>query len=118
VTARVIPDKLLLSSEVGVDLVAIGMRSRREEVLCMVGGSPERATAIDAALESGFAPDARDPKTRERMGELVASLAITREPYGDVQVVRTELTTPPGTPPGFLLSRVATGSIPYIVAEE
>lgn len=113
---RTIADKHLLSSEVGVDLVAMGMSSPRDEVLCLVGGTNERARAIEAALESGLAADARDPQTDERMGALVSSAGAESYAYGGVEVVRAELTTPPGSKRGFLFGRIATGSIPYILA--
>ena len=113
---RSIPDKHLLSSEVGVDLVAIGMASARDEVLCMVGGSSERAEQVAERLEAGFAPGARDPQTDEPMGELVSSLDVTSHSYEGVEVVRAQLATPPGAPRGFLFGRIATGSIPYILA--
>ena len=50
VAARMIPDKLLLSVELGVDLVALGVTAEGE-VLCVLGGTPERAVAVTSALE-------------------------------------------------------------------
>ena len=64
VAARMVPDKQLLSIETGIDMVAIGLTAGGN-VLCALGGSPERADEVEKALRVSLAPDARDPVTGE-----------------------------------------------------
>jgi hypothetical protein len=112
VAARLIPAKLLGSTELGASLVAIGIRSVRPasaEVLCLVGVDPalasERAEAVGAAL----AGDAHDPITRRPMSTwLAASHAGAFEADG-VSAVRVELE--PATREGFVLDAFARGTL-------
>lgn len=108
--ARMVPDKLLLSIEVGIDLAAIGVRDGAE-VLCAIGGDAERSAAIAAALERSLAPGARDPVTGERFGEAIADVRVSRSAPGGVEVVRAELKLAPGTEPGYLFGTIASGSL-------
>ena len=119
VAARMIPDKQLLSVEVGVELVAVGVRPGGE-VLCVLGGTPERAAAVATALETSLAPSARDPATGERFRGSIAGVAVSSETYDGVEVVRAELTPAPGSGPGFLFGTVARGSLVALIngAEE
>jgi hypothetical protein len=114
VAARMIPDKQLLSVEVGVDLVAVGVRPGGE-VLCVLGGTPERAAAVATALETSLAPSARDPATGERFRGSIAGVAVSGETYNGVEVVRAELTPAPGSEPGFLFGTVARGSLVALI---
>ena len=108
--ARMVPDKLLLSIEVGIDLAAIGVREGAE-VLCAIGGDAERSAAIAAALERSLAPGARDPVTGERFGEAIADVRVSRSAPGGVEVVRAELKLALGTEPGYLFGTIASGSL-------
>jgi hypothetical protein len=114
VAARMVPDKLLLSVETGVELVAVGIQGERE-VLCLLGGTTERAREIAAALRASLAPDARDPRTGERMSRLMALDDVGTSSYEGVQVVRAELTPAPGKA-GFLLGTIARGSLVQLIS--
>jgi hypothetical protein len=115
VAARMIPERLLLSVEFGVDLVAMGVRADGREVLCVLGGTPERAAEIADTLEESLAPDAREPRTGESMADLVRAVDITNAPYEGVEVVRAELTLAAGQRPGFLFSAVSRGSMVELI---
>jgi hypothetical protein len=110
VAARMVPDKLLVSTELGVELVAVGVAADHE-VLCTVGGSAERAAAVQEALRSGFAPDAGDPITGGRVGRSVAEAEVARGEYEGVQAVRAELTLQPAEAPGYLFGALARASV-------
>src|SRR5918994_7790352 len=110
VAARMIPDKLLLSSELGVDLVALGVDGKRE-VLCVLGGTAERAGDVATSLETSLASDAREPRTGESMADLVRAVDVVTAPYEGVKVVRAELTLAAGQSPGFLFDAVSRGSL-------
>jgi hypothetical protein len=110
--ARMVPDKLLLSVEVGIELVAIGIK-RDREVLCVLGGTPERSREIAASLRASLAPGARDPRTSEPMSDLVANVEVASSTYEDVPVVRAELTPVGG--PGFFFGTIARGSLVQLI---
>jgi hypothetical protein len=114
VVARMVPDKLLLSTELGVDLVAIGIEGERE-VLCVLGGTAERADEVATALETSLASDAREPRTGESMADLVDAVEVVTEPYEGVEVVRAELTPAAGQPPGFLFGALSRGSLVELI---
>jgi hypothetical protein len=116
VAARMIPDKLLLSTELGVDLVAVGVEAHEREVLCVLGGSAERADEVATALAASLAPDAREPRTGESMADLVGALDLTTSSYEGVEVVRAELTLAAGQSPGFLFATVARGSLVELIS--
>ena len=115
VAARMIPDRLLLSTELGVDLVALGVDGRRE-VLCVLGGTAERAGEVATAVETSLAPDAREPRSGESMADLVGAFDVVTAPYEGVEVVRAELTLAAGQPPGFLFGAVARGSLVELIS--
>jgi hypothetical protein len=115
VAARMIPERLLLSTEFGVDLVAVGIRADRREVLCVLGGTAERADEIVHALEASLASNAREPRTGQSIAELIAKADVASSPYEGVEVVRAELTLAPGQPPGFLFATVARGSVVELI---
>jgi hypothetical protein len=110
--ARMVPDKLLLSVEVGIELVAIGIK-RDREVLCVLGGTPERSREIAASLRASLAPGGRDPRTGEPMSDLVANVEVASSTYEDVRVVRAELTPVGG--PGFFFGTIARGSLVQLI---
>ncbi|MQA73581.1 MAG: hypothetical protein GEU88_04390 [Solirubrobacterales bacterium] len=110
VAARLVPDRLLLSTELGIDLVGMGV-GPEGEVLCVLGGTEERAGQIAAALEDSLAPGAREPRTGTPIGDSVAAVEVTTKTYDGVEVVRAELTPVAGQPPGFLFGTVARGSL-------
>jgi hypothetical protein len=115
VAARMVPDNLLLGSELGINLVAVGVGRDGREVLCVLGGTADRAQDAAAALEKSLAPGAREPRTGEPLADLVRSVAVTNAPYEGVQVVRAELTPAAGEPPGFLFGAISRGSIVELV---
>ncbi len=110
VAVRMIPDKLLLSTEVGVDLVAVGI-GREREVLCALGGTADRARAIAAELRASLAPDAREPRTGQPISDLVTLVGVGTSSHEDVEVVRAELGPAPGARRGFLFGAIARGSL-------
>jgi hypothetical protein len=110
VVARMVPDKHLISTELGVNLVAIGVDGERE-VLCVLGGTAERAEDVAGNLESSLAPEAREPRTGESMADLVGAADVATSSYEGVEVVRAELTLAAGQSPGFLFATVARGSL-------
>jgi hypothetical protein len=110
VAARMIPDKLLISTEVGVDLVAVGI-GREREVLCVLGGTADRARAVAAELRASLAPDAREPRTGQPISDLVRLVGVRTSSYEDVEVVRAELSPAPGARRGFLFGAIARGSL-------
>jgi hypothetical protein len=113
--ARMVPDNLVLSSELGVDLIAVGVAEDRREVLCVLGGTADRAEEVAAALETSLAPDAREPRTGEPIGNLVRAADVASTPYEGVQVVRAGLTLAPGEPAGFLFGAISGGSIVELI---
>jgi hypothetical protein len=115
VAARMIPDNLLLSSELGVNLVAVGVNEADREVLCVLGGTAERAGEIATALESSLAPDAREPRTGESMADIFDGVDVVTAPYEGVEVVRAELNLAPSQPPGFLFGTVSRGSVVKLI---
>jgi hypothetical protein len=110
VVARMVPDKLLLSAELGVNAVAVGVR-REREVLCVLGGTPERADEVAETLETSLAPGAREPVSREPISDSVAAVEVVSDSYEGVEVVRAEVTTAAGQPRGFLFSTISRGSL-------
>jgi hypothetical protein len=115
VAARLIPDKLLLSTELGVDLVALGVQTGEREVLCVLGGTAQRADQVASALKGSLAPDAREPVTGRPMSESVAEAEIARDRYEGVEVVRAKITLAAGQAPGFLFDTVSRGSLVRLI---
>jgi hypothetical protein len=109
VAARMIPDKLLLSTEVGIELIAAGIRGDRE-VLCVLGGTAERAREVATALRASLTPDARDPRTGQPISGRVSEVQVGTSSYEGVNVARAELTSAPGER-GFLFGTIARGSL-------
>jgi hypothetical protein len=112
VAARMIPDKLLLSVETGIELVAVGLE-RDREVLCVLGGTAERARRAEAGLRSSLAPGARDPRSGESMSRLVRDVRVEGSSYDGVQVVRVGLI--PVGEPDFFFGAISRGSLVQLI---
>ena len=114
VAARMVSERHLLSVEVGIDLAAAGL-GRGHEVLCVIGGTSERAEAIAAALRASLAPDARDPRTGEPLSKLIEPGAKVEASSDEgVAVVRAEV-TPVAGEQGFLFGTIARGSLVQMI---
>jgi len=114
VAARMIPDKLLLSTELGVELVGLGVQTEGE-VLCVLGGTDERASEVATALEGSLASGAREPRTGAPISDSVAASEVSTKTYEGVEVVRAELTLAAGQSPGFLFGTVGRGSLADLI---
>jgi hypothetical protein len=115
VAARMVPERLLLSVEVGFDLVAAGIQ-RDREVLCVLGGTSERARRTATALRGALAPTARDPRTGQPLSELVERGAeVETSTYEGVAVVRAEVTPVAGRR-GFFFGTIARGSLVQMIS--
>jgi hypothetical protein len=91
VAARIVPAKLLVSTELGVDLVAVGVEDERE-VVCTVGGTPERAAAVAEGFRAGLAAGALDPITDQPIDRSLAAADVATSVDEGVQTIRAELT--------------------------
>jgi len=109
--ARMVPDRQLISTEQGVDLVGVGVRAPGDEVLCTMGGTAERAGEIASNLEASLAPDSPDPVSRTPIGDSVESAEVTRDTDGGVEVVGAEVTLAAGEEPGYLLRAIPQGAL-------
>jgi hypothetical protein len=115
VAARMVPERLLISVEVGIDLVAVGI-TRSREVLCVLGGTSDRARRTADALRGALAPDARDPRTGQPLSELVEPGArVETSTYDGVAVVRAEVTPVAGRR-GFFFGTIARGSLVQMIS--
>lgn len=110
VAARIVPDKQLLSIETGIDMVAIGTTAG-SELLCVVGGTSDRAEAVTGALESALSPSSRDPVTGERLGRSIAATEVTSATTNGTETVRAEVERTQTGTPGFLFGTIASGSL-------
>ncbi|HEY6636559.1 MAG TPA: hypothetical protein VIZ61_02660 [Solirubrobacterales bacterium] len=110
VAARMIPDKLLISTEVGVELVGMGIAQGRE-VLCVLGGTEDREREVAANLRVSLAPSARDPRTGAAIAAEVRAPDVETSSYEGVEVVRATVTPVGGTPRGFFFSTIGRGSL-------
>jgi hypothetical protein len=111
IVARMIPDNLLLSTDVGVNAVAIGVSGAKREALCVLGGTAGRAEAIAASLKMSLAPSAREPVTGNPIGDSVAHVQVRRYSYAGIEVVRAELQLASHRSRGFLFETVSHGSL-------
>jgi hypothetical protein len=115
VAARMVPDKLLLSVETGIELVAVGIE-REREVLCVLGGSADRAREVAAALRTSLAAGARDPRTGEPIADFIEPGAeVETSSYEGVEVVRAEV-TPVASRRGFFFGTIARGSLVQMIS--
>jgi hypothetical protein len=116
IAARLIPENLILSTELGIDVVAVGVRAQDEEVLCVLGGTEDRAAEVASALETSLTPEARDPGSGEPLSESVAAVEVESTPYEGVQAVRAEVTLAAGQPPGFLFGTISRGAVVALIS--
>jgi hypothetical protein len=110
VAARIIPDQHIVSTDLGVDLVAVGVRPEGE-VVCAIGGTPERADEVAAALELALAPGARDPITREPIERAIAGARVENTPYDGVEIVRAEITLTRAEQRGYVFGVLSRATI-------
>jgi hypothetical protein len=110
VAARIIPDQHLVSTDLGVDLVAVGVRPEGE-VVCAIGGTPERADEVTEALELALTPGSRDPITREPIERSVADARVENTTYDGVEIVRAELTLTPAERRGYVFGVLSRATI-------
>jgi hypothetical protein len=114
VAARMIPDQHLLSIDVGVAQAAMGVKAGGE-VLCVLGGSADRADEVASALENGLVPAARDPVSREPIGDSLTGVEVSRSTYDGVEVARAEGSVPAREQPGFFFGAIARGSLVSLI---
>jgi hypothetical protein len=107
---RMVPAKLLLSIELGAQAIAIGVGPDRE-VLCVLGVDDDRVGEIAASLRAALGPDARDPRSGERVADSVAAAEVTTGEERGVRFVRAELRPVPGGDPDFLFGALSRGSL-------
>jgi len=108
--ARVVPDKLLVSTELGGELVAVGIEAERE-VLCTAGGTPERAAEVANAFRTGLDPGSHDPITDEPIDRSVAAVEVEANEYEGIQTVRAELTLQPAEARGYVFGALERASV-------
>jgi hypothetical protein len=110
VAARIVADQHIVSTDLGVDLVAVGVRPE-SEVLCTLGGSSERAEEVAAAFEATLSPGAHDPITREPIARSVAAVEVESSTYEGVEAVRAELTLTPAEERGYVFGALTRASV-------
>lgn len=112
--ARLVPAKLLLSTELGFEQVAIGI-ARDREILCVLGYSTDLAGQYADRMRGSFAPTARDPRTGQPLSGYVRSVAVSADERDRVAIARVEVVPVHGAQPGFLLDEIARGSLPELI---
>jgi hypothetical protein len=110
VAARLVPDQHLLSADLGIELVAVGVEPHHE-VVCTVGGSAERADEIASAFETTLSPGAPDPATGEPIERSVSAFEVERATYDGVETVRGELTLTPAQRRGYVFDALSRASV-------
>ena len=114
VAVRMVPDQLVIAADLGVNLIGIGV-TEEGEILCTLGGEPERAEEIAAALERMLAPGARDPVSGERIDQSVTGVEVEHSQYDGVEVVRAEGAAAGARPDGYFLRTIALGSLARLI---
>lgn len=112
---RMVPDKLLLSVELGVDLVAVGVGGGGE-VVCVLGGDQDRAGEVAEALRAGLDPGARDPRTGKPLAERVESVEVTAGSFEGVESVRASIEPAAGSEPGCVFEALSSGALATLIA--
>jgi hypothetical protein len=115
VAVRMVPAKLLLSTELGANAIAIGVGGG-DEVLCVLGVDDDRVDEIESSLRAALAPDARDPRSGARVGDSLASAQVTTGDERGIRFVRAELEPAPGAQPNFLFGAVSRGSLAEVLS--
>jgi hypothetical protein len=117
VAARLIPAKLVRSSELGTDIVALGVERPApggefdQEVVCTIGSSADGADAIAEALRGSLAEDASDPVTDQPIKDSVAAAEVERLDARGAELVRARIQIAPGQAPGYVYEAYPRGSI-------
>ena len=76
--ARLTPAKLLLSTELGFEQVAIGITGDRE-IICALGYSAERIDEVAATMRRSLALDATEPRTDRPISDYLSAASINTE---------------------------------------
>jgi hypothetical protein len=117
VAARLIPAKLVRSTELGTDIVALGVERPAaggefdHEVICTIGSSADGADAIAEALRGSLAQDATDPVTGEPVKSAIGSAAVERLDSRGLELVRARIQLAPGQAPGYVNEAYPRGSV-------
>ena len=112
--ARLTPAKLLLSTELGFEQVAIGV-AEDHGVICVLGYSQARADEFAATMRRSLALDAREPRTGRPISDYLSAATISTDERDGIAIVRAELTPAPGAEPGFAFDTVARGSLAGLI---
>jgi hypothetical protein len=115
VAVRMVPAKLLLSTELGANAIAVGVGGGHE-VLCVLGVDADRVDEIESSLRAALAPGARDPRSGARVGDSVASADVTGGEERGIRYVRAELQPVAGEQPNFLFGAVSRGSLAEVLS--
>lgn len=111
VAAKLTPDSNLVSTDLGISLVAAGVRADGDEVLCTLGGGAERAVEIAANLRRLLVPEGRDPISGDRLDGSISAVRVERgAPYG-TDTVRAVIEPAPGGQPGYVFGLVSSASV-------
>lgn len=113
--ARMVPDKLLLSIELGVTLAGAGV-GPGGEVICVVGGDEGRRGEIAVALEKGLSPEAVDPRTDQPLDERIEAVDVTTGERDGAGYVRAAITPAPGSAPGYAFETISSGALGTLIA--
>lgn len=114
VAARLTPAKLLLSTELGFEQVAIGITGDRE-IICALGYSAERIDEVAATMRRSLALDATEPRTGRPISDYLSAASISTEQRDGIAIARAELTRAQGTEPGFVFDTIARGSLAQLI---
>jgi len=114
VAVRLLPAKLLLSTELGFSQLAVGVADGGE-VICALGAPSELAERFADQLRGALSPGAREPRTGRPITAYVSAVSVSTDEVDGVEVVRAEITPAAGRPPGFVFDAVARGSIAELV---
>ena len=113
--ARTFPGGFAHNPGATPDLLAIGSRPRAQsggdEVLCTLDDSAEDAEARARAMETSFAPEARDAVTGEPMRNLVRAAEVETLAAGELHATRAELTLTREARDGLLFRALDRGSL-------
>ncbi|UJA20852.1 hypothetical protein HJD18_11945 [Thermoleophilia bacterium SCSIO 60948] len=118
VAAKLTPDSNIVSTDLGVSLVAAGVRADGREVLCTLGGDAELAAEIEANLRRLLTPDGSDPISGEPLGDQIAAVDVDRgAPYG-VEAARAVIDPAPREAPGYVFRLVSGAGVVGLINGE
>lgn len=118
VAAKLTPDSNLVSTDLGISLVAAGVRSDGSEVLCTLGGGEELARGIEANLRRLLAPGEKDPISGDPLGDSIAAVEVDRGSPYRVDAVRAVIDPAPGGEPGYVFGLVSSASVVGLINGE